>query len=186
MKLTLSRHTRYDRTSQAFHWATALLVLITFTLGPGDFGHLIAYGKDPGTRLDIVWHESLGMTIFTLTLLRLVWVAVRPRTPEFPMPPTLRRISRLVHVALWSLLLTLPLTALLALSTEANPLTLLGGISFSAWPTFTASPLVSILDWGHVHKLLGDAIVWLAGAHATAAIFHHTVLKDGVLRAMLP
>ncbi|MGA8785710.1 MAG: cytochrome b, partial [Polaromonas sp.] len=32
----------------------------------------------------------------------------------------------------------------------------------------------------------GDAIVWLAGFHAAAALFHHFVLKDGVLASMLP
>jgi cytochrome b561 len=37
-----------------------------------------------------------------------------------------------------------------------------------------------------VHGLLGDSIIWVAGLHAAAAIFHHAVLKDGVLAAMLP
>jgi cytochrome b561 len=32
---------------------------------------------------------------------------------------------------------------------------------------------------------LGDAILWLAGFHAAAAIYHHVVLKDGVLKAMM-
>ncbi len=39
---------------------------------------------------------------------------------------------------------------------------------------------------GHPLTLLGDAILWLAGMHAAAAIYHHLVLKDGVLASMLP
>ncbi|MDR7304779.1 hypothetical protein [Rhodoferax saidenbachensis] len=31
-----------------------------------------------------------------------------------------------------------------------------------------------------------DRDMWLAGAHAAAAIFHHLVRKDGVLLAMKP
>jgi cytochrome b561 len=37
-----------------------------------------------------------------------------------------------------------------------------------------------------LHTWLGDAILWLAGIHALAALYHHIVLKDGVLASMLP
>ena len=47
------------------------------------------------------------------------------------------------------------------------------------------SPLVQSIDWGDVHGALGDMILWLSGLHALAAIYHHTVLKDGVLLSML-
>ena len=48
------------------------------------------------------------------------------------------------------------------------------------------SPLAPLADWGEVHEFLGDAIMWIAGLHAAAAIFHHVVLKDRVLSSMLP
>jgi cytochrome b561 len=37
-----------------------------------------------------------------------------------------------------------------------------------------------------IHTWLGDAILWLAGLHALAGLYHHVVLKDGVLASMLP
>jgi len=37
-----------------------------------------------------------------------------------------------------------------------------------------------------VHQFLGDAIMWLAGLHSAAALYHHFMLKDGVLATMLP
>ena len=37
-----------------------------------------------------------------------------------------------------------------------------------------------------VHAWLGDAVMWLAGLHALAGLFHHYVLKDDVLESMLP
>ena len=40
--------------------------------------------------------------------------------------------------------------------------------------------------WMELHGWLGDAILWLAGLHALAALFHHFVLRDGVMRSMLP
>ena len=36
------------------------------------------------------------------------------------------------------------------------------------------------------HTLLGDALIWLAGLHAVAAIFHYLVLRDDVLASMTP
>ena len=37
-----------------------------------------------------------------------------------------------------------------------------------------------------IHTWLGDAILWIAGLHAGAGLFHHFVIKDGVLASMLP
>jgi cytochrome b561 len=39
---------------------------------------------------------------------------------------------------------------------------------------------------GSIHTWLGDTILWVAGVHAAAALYHHFVLRDGVLRSMLP
>ena len=96
---------RYDRLSQVFHWATAIIVTIAFILGPGGFGRLMRQGIDPATRSDIVWHESLGILVLVLTVLRLLWVAVRPAAPRFQMAGWMNLAARLVHIALWALLL---------------------------------------------------------------------------------
>jgi len=94
--------------------------------------------------------------------------------------------GKLVHVALWVLLLALPATALMALGSEAHPLTLLGGVRVDQLPVIANSSIAKLADWGDVHQFLGDAIMWIAGLHAAAAIYHHLILKDGVLSAMLP
>jgi cytochrome b561 len=179
-------HTRYDLPSQVFHWVTAIAVTVAFILGPGGFGRQMHQGLDPGTRLDILWHESLGILVFALTLLRLLWVAVRPPAPKVPMPSWMHMASKLAHLGLWALLLATPITAVLALGSEGHPLTLLGGVRIDEMPVIARSALASWADWGDVHEFLGDAIMWIAGLHAAAALFHHLVLKDTVLRSMLP
>lgn len=176
----------YDVLSKVFHWATAVAVLVAFVLGPGGFGRLVHSGVDPATRLDIVWHESLGIAVFVLTFLRLLWVALRPAPPKHQMAPSMLVASQLAHLGLWTLLFALPLTALLALGSEGNPLTLLGGVRVNELPWIASSPLAGLADWGDVHGFLGDALMWLAGIHAFAAIYHHLKIKDNVLRAMLP
>ncbi|EGI75989.1 cytochrome b [Hylemonella gracilis] len=176
----------YDALSRVLHWLTAVAVIAAFILGPEGFGRLMRQGVDPATRIGIVWHESLGLLVLVLTLIRLIWVALRPRAPEFPMPAWMRRASKAVHGLLWLLLLALPLTALLALGGEGHPLTLLGGVRVEQLPGITGSALGHLVDWGDVHGFLGDVLVSLAGLHALAALYHHAVLKDGVLASMLP
>ena len=74
---------------------------------------------------------------------------------------------------------------MLALGTEAHPLTLLGGVRVDQMPWIANLPIAKLANWGDLHGVLGDAIMWLAGLHAVAAIYHHLVLKDGVLSSML-
>lgn len=176
----------YDTLSRVFHWVTAILVTIAFILGPGGFGRLMRRGIDPATRSDIVWHETLGIAVLVLTVLRLVWIAFRPAAPQFPMAGWMHLTAKLVRLALWTLMLALPLSALLALGGEAHPLTLLGGVRVDQMPLIANSPIAKLADWGDVHQFLGDAIMWLAGLHAVAALYHHLALKDGVLLSMLP
>jgi cytochrome b561 len=76
-----------------------------------------------------------------------------------------------------------PLTAISGAWLEGHALTLLGGVVIPAPIGKLHSLGASIAE---VHTWLGDAILWLAGAHAAAGLFHHHVLKDGVLLSMLP
>ncbi len=177
---------RYDTTSRVFHWVTALVVTIAFILGPGGFGRLMRQGVDPATRSDIVWHESLGILVLVLTALRLVWVAFRPSPPSARTAGWMHGAGKLMHIVLWVLLFALPATALLALGGEHHPLTLLGGVRVNQMPFIADSAIARLADWGDVHGFLGDTILWLAGLHAAAAIFHQLVLKDDLLSTMLP
>jgi cytochrome b561 len=159
---------------------------IAFILGPEQFGRLMHQGVDTATRSNIIWHEYLGILVFALTVIRLLWIAARPATPQFALTGWMHWVSKLVHGALWFLLLALPVTAFLALGSEAHPLTLLGGIRVDRMPMIANSAIGKLTDWGDVHGFLGDALMALTGLHAAAAIYHHLILKDGVLLAMLP
>jgi len=176
----------YDPLSRSLHWLTAIAVVAAFVLGPEHFGRQMHDGLDPATRWDIVTHESLGVLVFVLTAVRLVWALMRPAAPRFDMPKWMHAASKAVQGVLWLLLLALPASALLALGSEHHPLTLLGGIRVNELPAIAESALAGMADWGEVHGVLGDVLIWLAGLHAVAAIYHHVARKDGVLASMLP
>jgi len=183
---TTSRAERYDRISMGLHWLAAVAVVAAFVLGPGDFGRLADSGVDPGTRTDIVVHETLGLFVFLLTAVRLLWVGVRPTPPSATGPDWSNIAATTVRIVLWALLLATPVTALLTLAGEGQPLTLLGGLRLHSIPLLGGWAGSKWTDWGEVHTFLGDAIVWIAGVHALAALVHHFLWKDNVLKSMLP
>jgi len=168
------------------HWLVAIAATAAFFLGPEDFGRLMDDGIDPASHIDIVLHESLGVLVFLLTVLRLLWVAVRPSVPQIPKILWMQWMSKSTHIALLVLTVALPTSALMALGSEGNPMTLLGGLRIEKFPLIAQSSMSPMLDWGDAHKLLGNALMWLAGLHALAGIYHSFFLKDGVLSSMLP
>lgn len=171
---------RYGAVSQAFHWIMAILVLVTFIYGPGGSEHRVySAAKDADRQL----HETLGLCVFALVFLRLVWrsIAVRPDPPQVP-----RWMGFAGEAAQWGLYLlmfALPVTAISGAWLEAHPLTLLGGVQVGPWLAESHAQGTQI---ARIHTWLGDAIMWLAGLHALAALYHHIVRKDGVLVSMLP
>ena len=115
-------------------------------------------------------HETLGVTVFVLVSLRVIWRLLdeQPDPPEIPRWMDLA--SKIVQGVLYVLLFLLRITAVSGAWLEGHSLTLLGGLKISP-------PLASFNDIGGriaaLHTWLGDAIMWIAGAHAAAAIFHH-------------
>lgn len=170
----------YSATAQFFHWATAVLVVIAFVYGLGGSEQRVYL---PSRDFDRQLHETLGVAVLLLTALRLVWKLFDTRPAPLDLPRWMERASRAVQGLLYLLLFAVPVTAILGAWLEGHDVTLLGGIAF-------ASPISSIHDLGvrisDLHTWLGDAILWIAGAHALAAIYHHAILKDATLVTMLP
>ena len=92
-------------------------------------------------------------------------------------------VAKVVRVALYLLLLAVPLTAITGACLEGHPITLLAGIEI---PPLLAPSHDTGATIASVHTWAGDAILWVAGLHALAGLYHHFVLKDDVLASMLP
>jgi cytochrome b561 len=88
-----------------------------------------------------------------------------------------------MQAVLYLLLVAVPLTAIAGAWLEGHPLTLLGGVELV--PQIAKSHGLGA-NLARVHSWLGDMLLWFAGFHALAGLYHHVVLKDGVLESMLP
>jgi len=171
---------RYGRVAQALHWVTALLVLAAYLYSPGGSEQRV---YSSSRDFDRQIHETLGMCVFALAVLRVLWRAVDAHPDPFNVPRWMGVAAKAAHYALYLLLFSLPLTAITGAWLEGHPLTLLAGLEIPPLLTLSHDLGAAIAT---VHTWLGDAILWIAGLHALAAFYHHFALKDGVLASMLP
>jgi len=170
----------YGSTAVVLHWLTAALVLAAFVMGPGGSEKQV---YSTAGDFDRQIHEVLGLSVFGLTLLRLAWQAFAPAPQALSMPRWMKYLSKIVQGLLYALLVATPATAIAGAWLEGHPLTLgiLGNV-----PPMIAEAHAAGQSVAKIHPILGDMVIWLAGFHAAAALFHHFVLRDGVLLSMLP
>ena len=176
----LSTRSRYGAVAQVFHWLTAILVVAAYFMGPGGSEQRVYSSATDFTRQT---HETLGLTVFALVLGRLLWRLMDNAPEDPPMKPWMRSSAKLVHVILYGLLIAIPLSAIAGAWLEGHPLTL--------WGFGNIGPMLPLahnlgLSVAELHTTLGNVILWVAGLHAVAALFHHFFLRDGVLLSMLP
>ena len=165
---------RYGLVAQGLHWITAALVLWAWLIAG-------TWGRDETSPI-MGLHQSIGFTVFLLVLVRLAWRLFDSRPAEPSMPTWMALAGKVSHWLLYALLIAIPLSAIVGSWLEGHSLMLYGN---------TVAPLLAtsrrlghqILEY---HQLLGTTLIWVAGLHAAAAIFHHVVLRDRVLRQMLP
>jgi cytochrome b561 len=170
----------YGAVAQAFHWLTAILVVAAYFMGPGGSEQRVYSSAVDLTRQT---HETLGVTVLALILVRLLWRLIDTAPEDPPMNPWMRYSAKLVHVVLYGLLIATPISALVGAWPEGHPLTLwgFGNIGPLLPPVHDVGLSVAAL-----HTTLGNIILWVAGLHAVAALFHHFLLRDSVLLSMLP
>jgi cytochrome b561 len=128
-------------------------------------------------------HYTLGLTVLSLVLVRLI---VRSRTSEPEIVPAQAAwqtaLARLVHVVLYAAMLGMPLLGWLILSGEGHVIPFYGA---------SLPPLMGEnKDLAHsiegVHEFIGNALYFVIGLHALAALAHHYVFRDNTLTRMLP
>src|SRR4051812_7637500 len=100
---TRSTSTQYGSVAIAIHWASALAVILAFAAG-----FSVANLAPPDRQGPIlIVHITLGLTVFVLTLLRIVWWLVADKRPPLPAdePRVQQLAARIVHYALYAILL---------------------------------------------------------------------------------
>ena len=172
--------TGYGIVHVAVHWIMAVLIVMTALRGltMTDLPPL-----DPSTFEAYNLHKSLGITVLALAVLRLVWRIVHgaPKLPE-GMSDLERSLATAAHHALYLLLFLVPLLGWLMSSTAAIPVSWFG---MATLPSLMGADegLKEIFE--EAHELAANLLMILVGLHVLAALKHHFISKDNVLRRMI-
>ncbi|NKB47214.1 MAG: cytochrome b [Legionellales bacterium] len=172
---------RYGSISQGFHWLVAFLV-IGMLIG-GFFMGSIA--NDAVRAQVYMLHKSTGLVVLFLMGLRILWVLgnVKPTTP--PNTPLWERIAEhSVHGLLYLTLLGMPLSGWI-MSTAANKSPTLYQWFTLPFPGIPVSETLAKIA-NSIHLTLAWIVIGLLIIHIAAAIKHHWMDQDNVLRRMLP
>jgi len=171
--------TGYTHTAIALHWLAGLLILCGFTLGLS----LKDLAISPQTLRLYGYHKWIGITVFLLAMARLAWRWSHPAPPPVAMPEWQRRAAAATHALLYAFMLVIPLSGWIYSSATGVEVVYLGLVPLpDLVPKDKA--LASVLK--AVHVTLNYTLLALVTVHAGAALKHHFVDRDDVLRRMLP
>lgn len=171
---------RYATLSIALHWFMLLLIAAVYACI--ELRELFPKGSDPREALK-AWHFMLGMGVFGLAWLRLVLARLSPVPAIEPAPSRwVKWSASAMHVALYVLMLGLPLLGWLMLSAAGKPIPFFG----LQLPALVGESKDLADLFKEVHETGATAGYFLIGLHAAAALYHHYIVRDDTLRRMLP
>jgi cytochrome b561 len=130
------------------------------------------------------WHYMLGLTVLAAALLRVALRVFVWKTPPITPPPQQWQmwLAGSAHIALYGLMILMPIAGWLILSAEGEPIPLWG---FSL-PPLVAPDKALAEQIKDVHETIGTVGYFLIGLHASAALYHHYVVRDDTVKRMLP
>jgi cytochrome b561 len=172
--------TRWGHISQFLHWLIVGLIIVQVILG--NWAESLPLGpKKIGV---FAWHKSVGITILSLAVIRLLWRSANP-TPLLPttLKPYERVLAGLTHFGLYLLLFVQPLTGWMMTSARGFAVSWFG---FFQLPDFVPQNPALYEAMKAIHDTLALALYAIVFLHVAGAMKHHFMLKDDVLRRMLP
>jgi cytochrome b561 len=166
---------RYGLIAQLFHWAIVALIITQFFLANKAEGLPLGAAKIS----TLATHKSIGMTVFGLAVLRLIWRWFNP-VPGVPAnnPRWQQLASHAPHWALYGLILVTPLIGWFMSSARNFPVSWFGLFTL---PDFVQPDTARYEFFHATHEVLATTLFFVAIVHAAAALKHHFVDRDNGL-----
>lgn len=199
-EMTRARRSGYSSVAITLHWLIAAGIAVMIPLGWWMASHLTDPAQASRVFRAYQLHKSIGLTILTLSVARLIW-RLTHRFPALPehMPGWEKAAARTSHILLYAIILIMPITGWIYVSAGWN--------SRMNMPFPVPTLWFGLFEWPHVpglahasdatrsttaaaaigiHARLAWGAVILVAIHAAAAIKHHVIDRDDVLSRMVP
>jgi cytochrome b561 len=166
--------------SRVLHWLMALGIIVMLGLG--------TYIDKMQPSLANLWlfalHKGIGTSLLILVLIRLIWHRFSPPPPSLTagIPPWQRRSARIAHLALYGLMLTVPLSGWIASSATGIDTVIFNRLTLPA-----IAPVSEVWEKAFftLHGVLTKLLAATVLLHVAGALQHHFVHRDATLRRML-
>jgi cytochrome b561 len=170
---------RYTRTAVLLHWLIAAAIATMVFLG----WWMISIPKDPaGPRVRAFnLHKSIGIVVFWVMVARLLWRLMHRPPALPPLPLWQQRAAAGVHALLYASVFLMPLSGFMASSFSGRPVVFFG----NALPVWLARNEAVSEFFYRVHFVVSWVLVSAVAVHVLAAVRHHWIERDDVLRRML-
>src|SRR5438445_8219572 len=169
---------RFPAVSRLLHWTMAVMVLTMLCIGVamvvslGDYHALVSV------------HRPLGIAILILVVVRFVNRLINPPPP---LPATMSRAERMAatasELAMYGLMLVLPLVGWGMLSASRYPIVLYGSLHL---PFILPHDAMLYAVLRKAHTVLAYLFFLTIIAHFGAILFHTLIVRDGILKRMAP
>jgi cytochrome b561 len=129
-------------------------------------------------------HRPLGIAILVLVVVRFVNRQLSP-LPPFPdtMPPAERRVAWASELLMYGLMFVFPLVGWGMLSAARYPIVLYGPLHL---PPILPHNIVLYSVLRKAHTVLAYLFILAFLAHFGAILFHTLIVRDGILKRMVP
>ena len=168
----------YGVVSRANHWLSALLFIGLIAVG------LFMSEMDKGDQRNVVYalHKSMGVALFGLMLLRLIWLKISPNPEQLSASKFEHILGHAVKGILYLAMLGMPISGWIMSNS--------GGHEVAFFDLFTLPTLISENEAVHeifeeVHENFGKLLIVVVLLHIAGALKHHIVYKDSTLLRML-
>jgi cytochrome b561 len=176
---------RYGAVAIGLHWLLALLIVASFSVGL----YMAGLPFSPLRLRLINWHKWAGITILTLSALRLLWRLSHP-PPPLPariveaMPGWQLVAHRGTHLLLYLLFFAVPLLGWAYSSGLGIPVVWFGLVPLPDLVPVDKDFAEAVLK--PMHKGSAFTLAAVVLLHAAAALKHHLIDRDGLLDRMWP
>ena len=171
---------RYGYAAMFLHWLLAVLLI-----GMTVVGLYMTSLQDGENKYALyALHKSIGIIVFVLVVVRIFW---RSTSVVPPLPINLKRIEKelvqLTHRSLYVVMFVLPVSGYINISAGDFKLDFFG--LYNIPKVIPEDGFIEVL-FQAVHMGMAYALIVFIVLHIGAAIKHHFILKDNVLRRMWP
>jgi len=168
----------YGIVSRANHWLSAFLFIGLIAVG------LFMSEMDKGDQRNNLYalHKSMGVALFGLMLLRLIWLKISPNPEQLSASKFEHILGHAVKGILYLAMLGMPISGWIMSNS--------GGHEVAFFNLFTLPTILAENEALHelfeeMHGIFGTLLIGVVLLHIAGALKHHFIYKDGTLLRML-